>query len=384
MNAIETVYKSLAEHQRVYDLIWSQTPEMQNRTSSSWWFFLLFPKQPEGYGPRQMMFTIATRAGEKIRISDEWLAGLDTKRTVPDGEDTFEAISVGWYFDGETLHEDVVKETAVTRMSLKDRTIHCWADNGNGYQINDVPDKTLTMAAHIKGAKGEAQFEAWGDLNCLDSSPHESINVDTPVGGTHFIAWRRMNFKGEFDLPVTGKETLEGIGYFQRVCMHVPLFPWKWLWMVFPDGSMFSAYVPYIGLNMRRKEYGFFASERKERAVINISGKAFWDWNDASERTWLKNCKVTIGLNGDKYPHFEVRAQNKQGDFVNFTAVPYERGEFFIDRPILGGRVETHWHYNEFLIRAENLSGSIQGKAITKETMGQAFGSLEYTYGLGL
>lgn len=381
-------YKSLAEHQRVYDLIWSQTPEMQNRTSSSWWFFLLLPKQEEGYGPRQMMFTIATRAGEKIRIRDEWLAGIDVKREVPNGEDRFEAISVGWYCDGETVHEDVVKETAVTHLSLNNKTIQCWAEQENGeqygYQINNVPDKTLTLEAQIKGAKGEAKFEAWGDLNCMDNSPHESVNVDTPIGGTHFIAWRRMHFKGEFDLPGTGKETMQGLCYFQRVCMHVPVFPWKWIWVLFPDGSMFSAYVPYVGLNMRRKEYGFFDSQRKERAVINIGGQAFWDWNDASERIWLKNCKVTIVLDGDSYPQFEVRTKNRQGDFINFTAVPYGRGEFYIDRPIFGGRKESHWHYNEFLIRAENVEGSIQGKPITEETMGQAFGSLEYTYGFGI
>ena len=258
-------YKSLAEHQRVYDLIWSQTPHMQNRTSSSWWFFLLLPKQEEGYGPRQMMFTIATRAGEKIRIRDEWLAGINIKRTVPDGEDTFEAISVGWYCDGQTVHEDVVKETAVTHLSLNNKTIQCWAaqENGEryGYEIKDVADKPLTMEAHIKGEKGEAKFEAWGDLNCMDNSPHESVNVDTPIGGTHFIAWRRMHFKGEFDLPGTGKEMMEGLAYFQRVCMHVPVFPWKWIWILFPDGSMFSAYVPYVGLNMRRKAYGFFDSQ---------------------------------------------------------------------------------------------------------------------------
>ena len=89
-------------------------------------------------------------------------------------------------------------------------------------------------------------------------------------------------------------------------------------------------------------------------------------------------------MDGGEYPKFEVLTKNRQGDFLNFTAVPYERGEFYIDRPIFGGRKETHWHYNEFLIRAEDVEGSIQGKSITKETMGQAFGSLEYTYGLGL
>ncbi len=380
--------KNLLEQQRVYDLIWSQTPQMQNRMSSSWWFFILCPKGDEGYGPRQMMFTIATRAGAEICIAGRTLRGLDLQRVVADGEDSFEAIAVGWYCDGEKVHEDVVKETAVTHLSLHNKTIQCWAEQENGerygIEINGVGDKSLTLEAQIKGGQGSAHFHAWGALDCMDNSPHESVNVDTPIGGTHFIAWRRMQFKGEFELPVTGKETLEGICYFQRVCMHVPVFPWKWIWALFPDGSIFSAYVPYVGLNMLRKKYGFFGSEGKERAVINIGGKAFWDWNNASGRIWLPKAKIDIVLDGGEFPKFDIRTRNKQGDFVQFTAVPYGRSEFYIDHPILRGRKSSHWHYNEFVIRIANLKGSMQGKPITKEAMGQAFGSLEYTYGLGL
>ena len=47
---------SAGEQKRVFDLIWSQMPHMPNRMSSSWWFFLLFPKGEDGYGPKQFMF----------------------------------------------------------------------------------------------------------------------------------------------------------------------------------------------------------------------------------------------------------------------------------------------------------------------------------------
>ena len=117
-------YGTAAEHQRIYDLIWSQMPEMQKGTSSSWWFFILFPKEAEGYGPRQMMFSIATRVGERIRINDVWLPGLDLKRKIEDGEDRFPGIAVGWYCDGEKVHEDIVKETAETHLSLNRNRPH--------------------------------------------------------------------------------------------------------------------------------------------------------------------------------------------------------------------------------------------------------------------
>ena len=78
-------YKTSADHQRIFDLIWSQMPEMQHRTSSSWWFFLLCPKEESGYGPRQLMFSIATRAGKQIRINGSWLPGLDLNRQIENG-----------------------------------------------------------------------------------------------------------------------------------------------------------------------------------------------------------------------------------------------------------------------------------------------------------
>lgn len=381
------LYQAAEENQRIYDLIWSQMPEMQKRTSSSWWFFILFPKGEAGYGPRQMMFSIATRVGEKIRINDIWLPGLDLKREIVAGVDEFPAISVGWYCDGRQVHDDIVKTTAVTRMSLPDRTIQCWAEQENGdqygYEIKASAEYELGLEAIIRGEKGTAHFHAWGDLDSLHSSPEESINIDTPVAGTHFIAWRRMNFTGEFDLPETGKETMSGICYFQRVCLNVPTFPWKWIWSLFPDGSMFSAYVPYVGQNLFRKGYQFFDSNKKEQRSLSIAAAGFWDWPGPSEQILFNKAKITPVL-GDPHPTFEVAVSNKAGDFVNFLAATYGHTRFWIDRPIWGGRKETHWSYNEYMFRMENLAGRVQGREISKETMGQAFGSLEYTWGLGL
>lgn len=380
-------YKTTADHQRVFDLIWSQMPDMQHRTSSSWWFFILFPEEEAGYGPRQLMFSIATRAGEKIRINGSWFPGLDLNRPIENGVDRFWAMVNGWYCDGETVHHDFVKETAVTTLSQPDAAIKCWADQPDGsqrgMQINQAAHDPLTLEAHINGAKGSAHFETWGDLDCLHSSPQLSIDIDTPLGGTHFIAWRRINFKGEFELP-TGTETLEGVGYFQRVCLNVPVFPWKWIWAVFPDGSLFSAYVPYVGLNLFRRGYRLFDSQQKEQASLPVAGAGFWDWPGASEQILFNQAQVTPILDKGAYPQFDVSVSNKQGDLVSFLIAPYGHTNLYIDRPVLGNFIRTHWNYNEFMFKMERLHGSIQGKPISMEIMGQGFGNIEYTWGLGL
>lgn len=387
MNNSSPQFKSLAEHQRVYDLIWSQMPEMQKPTSSSWWFFILFPREREGYGPRQMMFSIAARAGEQIRINDCWLPGLDLNRPITGGVDRFSAMVNGWYCDGGQVYEDFVKSTAVTTLSAPDAFIQCTTTQPDGrplgLEIGRGNGRPLTLEAHVYGQKGSAHFEAWGDLDCLHNSPHESINLDTPLGGTHFIAWRRMNFRGEFDLP-TGRETLEGLGYFQRVCLNVPTFPWKWIWALFPDGSMFSAYVPYVGLNLLRRGYHFFGSNQKEQTAVSILPAGFWDWAGASEQITFTTARVTPVLGLGRHPQFDVQVSNKQGDFVNFRAAPYGHTNLYIDRPLLGGWLRSHWNYNEFMFRMAGLNGRVQNKPITQDTMGQGFGSLEYTWGLGL
>lgn len=374
-------YKTAAEHQRVYDLIWSQMPQMQKRTSSSWWFFLLLPKGEEGYGPRQLMFALATRAGEQIRVNETWLPGLDLQRPFPNNQDHFSAMSVGWYCDGERVHENYLKTTAVTHLSAPDQFLRSYDAAGVGLEMKRG-ERPLSIETRIQGQQGRAHFHAWGDLDCLHSSPHESINLDTPLGGTHFIAWRRMNFAGEFDLPA-GRKRLEGLGYFQRVCLNVPAFPWKWIWAVFPDGSLFSAYVPYVGLNLLRRGYRFFADERRERTAVAISAAAFWDWPGASEQILFNRASV-IPLLGGPYPQFDVRVANPQGDYLNFRAAPYGHANMSLDRPLLGGWLRSHWNYNEYMFRMEGLNGRVGGRTISQKTLGQGFGNLEYTWGLGL
>lgn len=387
MEAILTAYidKQLSDHQAVIDLIFNQMPEMQNRASSSWWFFLLFPEGPEGYGPRQLMFTIATRAGKRIRINDVWLAGLDRNRELVDGQDTFEAMGVGWYCDGQTVQEELIRLAGPAVLDSRDGLIQLGDDSVEGFGMRFRRSDFLPVAleATIRGAEGEVDFITWGTLDSPTASPVVSMNIDTPIGGTHYIGWRRLNFQGRFRLP-TGEETLQGVGFFQRVCLNVPVFPWKWIWAVFPDQSIFTAYVPYLGLNLFRKGYRFFKSNRLEQATLPITQSATWIPPGASQPVHFNRMSATPILGLGPHPHFAVHAHNRQGDHLSFTAVPYGLSRFYIDRPLLGGLVESHWNYNEYMFRMEALDGAVAGAPITRKTHGQAFGSLEYTYGLGL
>jgi len=356
-------------------------PAKQNRHASSWWFFLLCPEGPDSYGPRQLMFTVAARAGQRIRINDVWLPGLDRARPVTGGVDRFDAMSVGWYCDGEAVH-DLLRLAGRAEMDATAGSLR-WGDgHGHGVTFRQSAARPVGLAATVCGPGGAAEFEAWSTLDSAYDAPTVSMHIDTPFGGTHYIGWRRLNFRGRFELP-TGVETLQGTGFFQRVCLNVPVFPWKWIWTIFPDRSVFTAYLPYVGLNLFRKGYRFFRSERLEQAALSIKPSAMWV---PAGGTPIRFDRVSAlpRLGRGPYPQFDVRATNAAGDAIAFTAARYGLSRFYIDRPVLGGLVETHWNYNEFMFRMDDLAGSIAGRSLSRATMGQAYGSFEYAYGLGL
>jgi len=374
-----------ATHQSVLDLIFSQMPERQNRASSSWWFFLLFPEGQDGFGPRQLMFTIAARAGREMRITDVPLRGFDPNRPISGEIDRFDATAVGWYCDGETVHDEYVRHAGPAVLDFAGGSLTCPAAGPDGYQMTFRTPRNgrPSLEAKIVGPGGAAEFETWGELDAQISSPVVSMDVTTPLGGTHYIGWRRLNFRGRFDLP-EGPQTLQGIGFFQRVCLNVPTFPWKWIWAAFPDQTIFTAYVPYLGLNLFRKGYKFFRSNRLEQATLPITQSAAWIPPGGVEPVKFNRMAATPVLGRGPHPQFEIAARNDRGDHIAFTAAPYGLSRFYIDRPILGGLVESHWNYNEYMFRMDDLRGAIDGRPLSRANNGQAYGSLEYTYGLGL
>ena len=331
------------------------------------------------------MFTIAARMGDRIRITDVPLRGIDRNRLLDGGIDRFDATAVGWYCDGHKVHDEYIRHAGPATLDFAGGMLTCPDSGPEGYRMTFSTPRNgrPALAAEVCGPGGSAQFETWGELDAQISSPVVSMDITTPFGGTHYIGWRRLNFRGRFDLP-TGPETLQGIGFFQRVCLNVPTFPWKWIWATFPDQTVFTAYVPYLGLNLFRKGYKFFNSNRLEQATLSIAQSATWIPPGAADPVKFNRMSATPLLGGGPHPQFEIAARNDAGDHIAFTAAPYGLSRFYIDRPLLGGLVESHWNYNEYMFRMENLTGAIGGRAISRERNGQAYGSLEYTYGLGL
>ncbi|WP_227132732.1 hypothetical protein [Halorubellus salinus] len=386
--------------ERVFDRIWTQLPAQQNPTSSSWWFFILFPEGEDGFGPRQMMFSIAARVGDQLRVNDVTLPGMDLDREIEGGVDEFDVISVGWDGDDERIDERIVNQPARATLSA-DGSIEAWTETEDGERrgsaIRASEDRPLGLEAEFAGEKGSVSFEASGDLDSATTAPVQSMDMDTPLGGADVVAFRQMHFEGEFDLPA-GTETLEGSCYFQRVCFNVPLYPWKWVWAVFPNGAAFSAIIPFLGPHVLREGYDFYESDALERATIPFRTSGFFSpadggdvvrFDDISIEPVLEADTATVApdadhADGDAHPDFVVEVSNDDGNFVEFTASTYGHARNYIDRPLLGGRMESHWSYNEYLFEMTDLDGRVRDQHLSSDTMGDAYGTLEYSTGLGL
>jgi hypothetical protein len=379
--------RTLAEHRRVFEKIWWQNPERQNWSSSSWWFFLLFPEGEDGFGPRQLMFSVAAAAGEQCRVNDIPTEGMDADRPVPDGVDRFNATTVGWAGDDETVHEHVVNQPAEAVLSREGQRLEAWAHDENGEkrgsEIAALSDRDLGLQAHVIGDDAEAEFEAWGALDSRMTAPNHGLDIDTPLGGVQVVAWRQMDFEGTFDLP-DGPEELSGSCYFQRVCFDMPLFPWKWIWAIFPDGTAFSAMIPFVGPQLFRRGYKFFDSNRLERLTIPLRQTAFWHPGSGGDHVEFDRVTIEPLLGAGEHPDFDVRVENDAGDYVSFVARTYGHARNWLERERLGGRFDSHWSYNEYMFRLAGLAGQVGGESIDAGSLGAGFGTLEYSTGLGL
>ncbi len=367
-----------------FDLIWTQLRALQNRHSSSWWFFLLFPRQKAGFGPKQMMFALVSRMGQMIEIAQVPHPSLSLQPE-PDGvPDRFNTFAVGWINDGQTVHEKIVHDAAAATLS-RDGFLHAWAEQPHGAQygggIERLPDKPYGLEARFMGERGCAHFQVWGDPAYPVTGPIEA-DVQTLFGGANVIYWPHLRFAGEFSSPA-GTEWLEGIGYFQRVCLNFPPFPWKWIWATFNDESVFSAFVPYVGPHLLRRGHRFFP-HWLERAAASIKPSSYFAQGGTWQQVDFNQTQVKVLPHKGRYPQFAVQCQAVNGDFIQYRLEPHAHTGFLLDRPLWRGLWKTRFNYNEYLFHIRDLSGRIAGRPLNEKKLGQGFGNLEYTWGLGL
>ncbi|KPK05915.1 MAG: hypothetical protein AMJ56_15295 [Anaerolineae bacterium SG8_19] len=369
----------MKESNNAYDKIWYWYPQELTRFSSIWWFFLLFPRQNEGYGPKQMMFSLVSRVGNHIRINKVSHSGVERSRRAETLAEPFPGISLGWYYDGDSMHQGIIKHPVMIQVTPY-KAIYGWDVDGYGGEIVASEGRSFATTAFFRGERGEAHFEVWGETISEMTSP-ALFDRQSIFGGANVLAWRHLSFEGEFSSPA-GTEKLEGAGYFQRICLNIMPFPWKWILARFADGSFFSCYIPYLGPHLLRRGDWFFP-EWVENLTLSLQESAYFCKGMSWRTVNFSKVSVNSILSNAAYPHFLVSATAENGDFLRFRAVPYTHAQVLLERQLFGPLSSTY-NYNEYLFNINELVGSIDGKPISSSLIGPGFGNCEYTWGLGV
>lgn len=350
--------------------------------ASIWWYFLLLPRQTEGFGPRQMMFTFVSLTGKWYRINGIRHPGIGLQNGNP-----LKSAALSWVFDGRQQFENFLPDSGALQFS-PDGSVSNWVEQANGPayggEIRTNAARPFGLSASFRNAYGQADFETWGQAGSEITMP-AVFKTDTAVGSANMVSLRRLNFAGEFSHGgVT--EHLEGYGYFQRVSLTLPLYPWKWMWVVFDDGSVISCFFPYAGLQLLRRGH-YFLPTRLEQATVSLRKDGYVYFGSSGELIVLDNfehASATFTGKNRELPQFRIEFRSSTGEFLEFNVVSYEGQRITVDRPFLNGLWHSRFHYNDYLIRIEGLKGYLNGRHIDKTTFGNGFGAFEYTWGLSL
>lgn len=369
------------DQEEAFNSLWHWYPEDLTPFSSLWWYFLLLPEQEEGYGPAQMMFTLVSRVGERVRINHVPHTGVTRGLPVGSIATPFSGMALGWIYDGQEMHDGLLQTPCALQVQ-PGQAIQAWDAQGYGGQIvaGNGNSRPFAAEALYRGRRGRAHFEVWGDPISEITAPTASRR-DTVVGSADVLAWRHLRFAGEFTSPA-GTEQLEGIGYFQRICLNIMPFPWKWMWATFADGSVFSCFVPFLGPHLLRRGDWFFPN-LLENLTLPIQGSAYFSRSGTWETVEFEQVRVKTILGHGPYPDFLVSCRHGSNDYLQFRAVSHAHAQVLLDRPLLGP-LSSRYNYNEYLFRIEELAGAIGGQPLPTEELGTGFGNCEYTWGLGL
>lgn len=355
-----------------YALFWDRLPARANRFATAWWYVLLFPKQPAGYGPAQLMFALAARTGN-LTVNGTRMTG-----TFADDQ-TFPALAMGWLHDGTRAHAQTLHHRTTARLT-PDR-LEAWDADGHGGRFQATEARPFGVKARFQGPAVQARFLMGGDPAVELARPAITADVTSPAGNAQYVVLDDGRFEGQFRFPDGTERWLEGAACLHRVLVNTPFCPWKWVYLRFADGSLFSCMVPFLGPQVLRRSASFYPGWL-ERMHFDFMPFAQFTPGDTRQPIRFPAIRVLPVQNGHGLPTFTVQASNPQGDRLAFRVIPYDHVGYTLETPLL--RWTSRFHYNVYMAAVGPVQGRIRGQALEAAALGHGYGCAEYTWGLAL
>ncbi len=239
-----------------------------------------------------------------------------------------------------------------------------------GASLNLLPDKPFGIRAEFVGDKGFGRFDVWGDPAHTYNQPNE-YDVQIRCWGANILCATGVCPVYYLVIPTsppTKLRLLPAVDFLE-----VPPLP----------TTVFSAFIPYVGLNGLRRGDWFFPN-LIERTTYRVLQSAYLLPGGTGTPIFFDDTTITPLRGRTPHPQFAVSCRSANGDFFQYRIDPYAHTQFLLDHPLWGSRWHSRYNYNEYLHHMQDVRGRVAGRPLALTQLGPGFGNLEYTWGFGL
>ncbi len=358
--------------------LWN-TPSVHKRSTLGfwWWFFILVLKDPPGNFPRQLMTLWATKDVKTTIINNRKHTHEVGIQRSPE-KDTFKGVLGAWYYDGSTMHHDLVLDNAYCQVSRNPNP---------GIFINGRSQCSLTPNSH------GLNFDLTSPRLQLstDWRLHQDIPYFAPISEQkkylnglieqHTFKINKFDFSGKLGFNQQ-TENIEGVGYLQRIVLNSPVPPWWWGVLFFENGSMLKYFLPNISLAVFRRTLRdhptatevAFKAIKKELDFYDQERGEIYSFKKAFVRKFFKS-------NGLQTFHFRYKGDNGS---LEYYLDCYSRSYFAMKGKVFETPLQSTLYYNEYPCMVRKFRMDVPGRHITQDMLGKGVGNCEHSWGIML
>ena len=281
-----------------------------------------------------------------------------------DGGHVLPGMVCAWWYDGEDMHEPLVMREC--RMASIPDTHPLWPGQGEGKGAGAVvPLTSEDMSLGMSPGNESFWINLTSDPEARSKGAPKTFEAElTPWWGPPSELTYRNNvyFLGmgydilrlqatKCKLIVDGEE-MEGTGYFQKVTVQAPSFPWFWGMLHFDDGSYLDWFLPHITPLSTTKDDKPW--RRRDTTRIPLKKAGIFHDRIRGKTHEFDNCEVDLseskeGLKdeqGNLLPDFQIILSNDTTR-IELDISAFSRARWTFDQPTRGGLV-SHLTYNEY------------------------------------